>query len=123
MIDRNQIATAIRIVQSELRWKPGSAERHLAKRVIRGHLPNTARMEDYEQIIRLVIYSSSAYVCLFWYDDVPYITVANDVDGNHWLVMFDLNGLLESAYLVERPERYFQKENVEFVDTLEAVLS
>ncbi|MCE7984171.1 MAG: hypothetical protein DYG89_23600 [Caldilinea sp. CFX5] len=122
VVERKQIVAAIRIVQTELHWKPGSAERHLAKRILRGHLPITARMEDYEQIIRLVVHSSRAYVYLFWYDGTPYVTVADDIHENHWLVMFDLDGLLESAYLVERPDRYFQKENVEFIDRLEAVL-
>jgi len=35
---RDQIANAIRQVQSGVRWKPGKGHRHLAKRIRQGHL-------------------------------------------------------------------------------------
>jgi hypothetical protein len=36
--------------------------------------------------------------------------------------MFDLDGVMESAYLVERPENYLRKETVEWVGSLALVL-
>jgi hypothetical protein len=36
---------------------------------------------------------------------VPYVVVVATVHGQHGLVMFAYDGLLESAFVVERPER------------------
>lgn len=55
VISYEQIRAAIHIVRADLHWKPGSESRHLAKRIIRGHLPRTATLEEYEQIIQTVI--------------------------------------------------------------------
>ena len=52
---KSQIVQAIQAVRQEIRWKPGSAERHLQKRKQRGQLPDTATFADYENQIRQVI--------------------------------------------------------------------
>ncbi len=104
-------------------WKPGSAERHLQQRIRRRHLPATATLDDYETIIQTITHHEMAQVYLFWHNHVPYITLVADVDGRSWLVMFALSGLLESAYIVERPDRYLNKPEFEYVDRLSKVMS
>lgn len=47
MINQAQIVTAIHTAQTKLVWKPNSAHRHLAKRILRGHLTNGTTLEDY----------------------------------------------------------------------------
>ncbi|MBV7337673.1 hypothetical protein KFU94_57480 [Chloroflexi bacterium TSY] len=80
-------------------------------------------IEDYETIIKAVVASPEANVYIFWYDDVPYVAVVEIVDERSWLVLFALDGILESAYVVERPERYLQNEHIVLIDSLKAVMS
>ena len=64
---RAKVADAIRLVQRQICWKPGSAIRHLRKRKKRGHLTIDAELAEYEQIIRSVIFESichRVFVCV-----------------------------------------------------------
>lgn len=117
------IAAAIRIVQAKRIWKPGGAERHLVQRIRRGHLPAGATLNEYERIIQTVIHNHASRVYIFWYGDTPYIAVVGDVNNANWLVMFAFDGVMESAYLVERPNRYLNKVEFAFVDLLSKVMS
>ncbi len=121
MSNYSQITKAIRLVCSEVRWKPDSAERHLRKRKRRGHLSLTATIEEYEDIILSVVQDESAQVYLYWYDRVAYVTVVAAVDEQQWLVMFAYDGLLESAFVLERPERYLSKPGFEKIGLLSEV--
>jgi len=55
-------------------------------------------------------------------DDTPYVSIVDEVDDKQWLVMFALNGVLESAYIVERPDQYLSKVGFEYVDLLAKVM-
>lgn len=122
VVNRNDLIVAIRAVQARLLWKPGSAEQHVRQRVRRGHLPATATLAAYESIIQAVVRSHTARVYIYRHDEIPYTCIVDDVNGQHWLVMFALNGILESAYIVERPDRYLSKVEFEFVDLLSKVM-
>lgn len=100
------VASAIRDVRLEIRWRPGSAARHLQKRKLREHLPAEATLEDYHHVIQRVLDDAAAKVYVYWYRETPYVAVGTVLEENYWLVMFDQGGLLESAYVVERPDRY-----------------
>jgi len=119
---RTRIADAIRSVQSEVRWKPGSAARHLLKRKLRGHLPPDATLGDYERIILTVLKDADAQVYVYWHHDTPYVTIVAVIQGHHWLVMFALDGLMESAYIVENPDRYLSKPVFDLLGPLSEVL-
>jgi hypothetical protein len=123
LVKRSELVAAIRMVQARLTWKPGSAEQHVKQRIRRGHLPATATLVAYENIIQTVIHSRQARVYIFWYNETPYISVVDDMNDKHWLVMFALNGVLESAYIVERPDRYLSKPEFEYVGVLAEVTS
>ena len=62
MIEEPQVRDAIKTVRIQIRWKPGSALRHLKKRKLRGHLPTTATLADYEDTILAVLHDKSAQV-------------------------------------------------------------
>ena len=113
-----KILEAIKAVRAQVRWKPSSEVRHLRKRKRRGHLPSTATIEDYERIILTVLQDKSARVYRYWYNRVPYVTVAATVHTQQWLVMFAYNGVLESAFVVENPERYLSKPGFEWIGSL-----
>ena len=113
-----KILEAIEAVRAQVRWKPNSAVRHLRKRKRRGHLPSTATLEDYERIILIVVQDKSAQVYRYWYNRVPYVTVVATVHTQQWLVMFTYNSVLESAFVVENPERYLSKPGFEWIGSL-----
>jgi hypothetical protein len=48
---QSRIVAAVRRLQEGVRWKPGKALQHLAKRVELGHLPVGTILADYEAII------------------------------------------------------------------------
>jgi hypothetical protein len=121
-LSQQQIVTAIRLVQSRPHWKPGSVERHLIKRIIRGHLPTSATIADYERMIQAVLAADDAQVYLYWYNESAYITVTAIISSHCWLVMFSLDGIMESAYVVENPERYLNKKDFEHIGLLSEVL-
>ena len=119
---RNQIVTAIRTISTQPQWKPGSAARHLLKRKLRGHLPTEATVEDYEQIIQAVVDDRDATVYVYRHNDVPYVAVVATIQDQFWLVMFSLDGLMESAFVVERPDYYLDKPVFERIGPLNEVL-
>jgi len=120
---RSQIAGAIRSVQSQVRWRPGSAARHLLKRKLRGHLPSDATLSDYERIILMVLADARAQVYVYWHGDTPYIAMVAVIQECHWLVMFTLDAWIESAYVVEYQDRYLSKSVFEPVGLISEALA
>ena len=116
-----QMLKAIKAVRSQVCWKHNSAERHLCKRKQRRHLPPTATLDDYERIILTVLQDKTGRVYRYWYNGISYVTVVATVDTRQWLVMFAYDGVLESAFVVERPERYLSKPGFEWIGSLNEV--
>lgn len=119
---RVQIISAVRSVQSQIRWRPGSAVRHLLKRKLRGHLPSEATLDDYERIILTVLENADAQAYIYRHKDTPYVAIMTVVQGHHWLVMFTLDGVMESAYIVEHPDHYLSKPSFELLGPLSEVM-
>lgn len=117
-----QIAAAIRTVQTYIRWKPGSLDRHLNTRKKRNHLPPQATVADYEARIHQVLTGNANIVYLFHMNGVDYVTIVEPT-ARPWLVMFDLNGLMETAFIVENPQSYLNKREFSQVGTVQRVLS
>jgi len=102
-----QILTAIQLARQRIRWKPGKAERHLLKRIQLGQLPSGTTLGAYESLIRRILDDPIADLYTFTYDQADYPTVVALIGDQHWLVMVDLNGQMETAFPVVRPETYF----------------
>ena len=116
---RSQITEAIRQARTEIRWKPGKAQFHLAKRIRLGHLANTATLADYELIIRLVLSDMDAVVYGFRYNNLLYPTVVAWYQGYLWLVMLGLDGIMETAFPPDEPISYFQNPKYQRLGLLE----
>ena len=78
---RTRAAEAVRLVQRQIRWKPGSALRHLRKRKRRGHLSPDATLAEYEQVIQAVATDRAAVVYLYPHNDISYVAVAARIQG------------------------------------------
>ena len=113
-----EIVTAIDRVRKHIRWKPDRAISHLQKRKRRGHLPETAVLADYERIISQALEDRSAQLYSYWYNRIPYVTIVSVIHGKHWLIMFSTDGILETAFVVERPELYLNNHGFELIGKL-----
>jgi hypothetical protein len=119
--ERSQILRAIDAMRENIRWVADSADRHLQKRIARGHLPTAATMEDYEHVIHSVLQNESAQVFRYWYNRKPYLTLVAAVQSRQWLVMFSYDGVMETAFIVERPKQYLSKPGFEEIGSLSEV--
>lgn len=118
----SQIAQTVLSLKQEVRWKPGSAERHLRKRQKRKHLPETATQDDYDALIRRVINDRDAEVRLYWHENIPYIPITGFIDENVWLVMFSMKGIMETAFIVRHPGHYMKGPEYEYIGYLHEVM-
>ncbi len=103
---RAKAADAIRLVQHRIRWKQGGASSHLRKRKGRGHLAEDATQASDEQIDLSVISDRNATVYLYAHSSETYAAVVANIQRLTWLIVFALDGVLESAFTVERPQLY-----------------
>ena len=104
---RKQFAAALRSVSVQIRWKPGKAQPHLEKRIRLAHLPPMTSLADYEAVVNFVLQHSAANVYVFQYGDLFYPTVVAPYQGRVWLVMFGMNGVMETAFPPDDPVTYF----------------
>jgi hypothetical protein len=117
------IATAVNRVRSQVRWKSQrNAARHLQKRKSRGHLPDSATIAEYEQLIQTILQDASARVYRYWYNRSAYVAVVAERQTLQWLVMFSDESVMESAFVVDRPEHYLSKPGFEWIGLLGEVL-
>ena len=65
----------------------------------------------------------AAIVYVYLYNSDAYIAVVAKIQKQTWLIMFALDGVLESAFIVERPDLYLSKHAFDKMGTLEEVLS
>jgi hypothetical protein len=119
--DLAAILKGIEAIRGDIRWHANSAERHLQKRKLRGHLPETAVLADYERIILTVLQDQSAQLFRYWYNRSSYIVAVAAIQSQQWLVMFSYDGVMESAFVVERPAYYLNKPGFEKIGLLSEV--
>ena len=85
-------------------------------------MPIGASLDDYDRVIQEVLADTAARVYTYRHQDTTYVAVVSIVDDNAWLVMFDLNGWMESAYVIARPKRYLDKSEFELLGLLGELL-
>jgi len=92
------------------------------KRKLRGHLPSSATLDDYERIILTILADMRAQVYLYWHGDTPYVAIAGVVQDRHWLVILTMDAVIESAFVVEHPDSYLNRSIFGSVGLLGEVL-
>ena len=117
--EQGRVIDAIRRLREGLRWRPEKDTQHLAKRIELGHLPVGATLAEYEAIIIRVISTSTAEVFVYRWGETFYPTVVAEVEGARWLVMVDLDGIMETAFPPEDPETYLANLRFQRLGTLE----
>ncbi len=123
MSDQVKLVNAIQLLQSVIRWKPKKAKQHLQTRISYGHLPSTATLSEYEAVIRAAIEDPLANVYVYIWKTINYPTIASHQRGKVWLVMFNMDGIMETAFPPTFPDQYLADPRFNYVGSLHEVLS
>jgi hypothetical protein len=91
-------AQAIRLLRRHVQWKPRRDTQHLEKRKIMGHLPDEVTMDDYNMRISAVLNDPSSQVYHYPFGSRDYYAVSGEVRNVTWLVIFGVDGILETAF-------------------------
>ncbi|NJN84577.1 MAG: hypothetical protein HC802_21345 [Caldilineaceae bacterium] len=119
----HQTRVAIKTVRNHLRWRPGKAQTHLARRREYGHIPTTATLSSYETVISSIVWNGSANVYLYrWKETATYIAVVGVFEDKEWLVMFGLDGIMETAFPPTDPKKYLSDTRFVFLGTLQEII-
>lgn len=95
---RQNVIEALRLIQNQIQWKPGKDKQHLQTRTDYGYLPPESTLAAYEAIIHTIIHDETAVVYVYlWQQDV-YPTIVGNFSNRRWLVMFSLQGIMETAF-------------------------
>ncbi|MFQ5437070.1 MAG: hypothetical protein ACE5FD_19600 [Anaerolineae bacterium] len=119
---RHQIVKAIQSLQQRIRWKPGKDTAHLATRIEYGHLPKDAKLADYEAIISHILHSQTAELFVYVWSKEIYPTVSNHYEDRQWIVMFTLDGIMETAFPPTNPAEYLSSPRFRHIGTIQEVL-
>jgi hypothetical protein len=74
-VPHSPLYAAIRQVQTQVQWKPGKAQQHVAKRLALGHLPRQATVAEYNALIRRVVQTADAEVFVYRWQATDYPTI------------------------------------------------
>lgn len=114
------IATAIKALQERIRWKPGKDIQHLRTRQEYGHLPASATLADYEALIAGILDDVEADVYVYvWQSEAIFPTVVGSHGDRRWLVMFGLDGVMETAFPPTDLASYLSDPRFQYLGTMQ----
>ena len=120
---QQQIASAIRALRAAIRWKPGKGEQHLAKRKRRGHLSSDATLAYYHGIIAAILDNDSSRVYRYDFAEGVYGVVRGTSGTQEWVVIFGIDGIMETAFPPKEPDEYVSRRKFELLGVIEEVLT
>ena len=120
--EMSDIATAIRSLRARIQWKVGKDARHLEKRKQRGHLPAEFTAEQYNNLITAILSDDQNLVYSYQVAGTMYGVVRGTYEGQEWLVIFGLDGVMETAFPPKRPEQYVTRHGFVFLGKAKEVL-
>lgn len=120
----SRVAAAIGAAQARIRWKPGKDIQHFRTRQHYGHLSISATLVDYEAIITSILRDDSADVYVYvWQSRVVYPTIVASYENRRWLVMFDLDGVMETAFPPADTDVYLSDSRFQYLGTMKEFLT
>jgi hypothetical protein len=114
----NDILLIIEQLKTQLIWKPQKAEIHLKKRIARKHLPSTCTIDDYESIILSIINNPEAQLYIYQDNDCIYPTIVAKYKNRLWLIMFSMEGIMETAFPPDNPTAYLSQLSFKYLGLL-----
>jgi hypothetical protein len=86
-------------------------------------LPVTATLDDYQAIIASILRDATADVYVYvWRPMAIFPTVVAFHVDRQWLVMFGLDGVMETAFPPTDPEQYLSDPRFHYLGTMQEVL-
>lgn len=116
------IVAAIRSLRARVEWKPGRGIRHLEKRKRRGQLLPESTLEDYHDLIVAVLSDNQSLIYRYDVAGETYGAVRGVHKTQVWIVIFSLDGVMETAFPPKRPERYIARRNFTLLGRIGGVL-
>lgn len=98
-----KILNALRRLRSEVIWRAGKGPEHVRRRIDYGHLPKGTTLDQYNATIVAVVENPAADVYAYLHGDEAYAAATVPISGSLWLVMTNLEGVMETAFIVDRP--------------------
>ena len=117
------VAEAIRYVQAEIRWKPGKAQAHPQKRIDREHLPPATTLIEYDGIIKTIVLDPEALVYVYEFNQVHYPAVVASYQSRTWLVVFNLEGMMETVFPPDEPDTYFAEPQYRLLGRIKEIIT
>ncbi len=121
-VDEVTLTNLILKLRNEVIWKPQAASRHLLKRKLSGHLLPQASISEYESVIKRILETQDAMIYVYYADNSAYLSVAAWLEDRLWLVIASLNGVMETAFVVENSETYLNRVAFEYVGKMGEVV-
>lgn len=118
-----RVLNALQQVHSQLRWKPGKDEQNLQTRIDYGHLPPESTLAAYEAIINTIVHAETANVYVYTWQQDLYPTIVGQYNNQRWLVMFSLEGIMETAFPPTDPDRYLSNDRFHHLGTVEELMT
>jgi hypothetical protein len=120
---RAEVIEALHHVRARRYWKPGRDIAHLHKRRRKSHLPVEASMETYNQLIQDLVHTPDNLTYRYPVGGHNYYAVRGRVGEREWLVIFNAQGVLETAFPPTDIDEYVNRQGFEYVGTVGELLS
>lgn len=117
-----RVRLSIQTIRAKIRWKPGKDVQHLQTRIRYGHLHVTATVVDYETIIISILNDLQTDVYIYLWGQDIYPTLVNTYQDQQWLVMFRLNGIMETAFPPTDPEAYLADPRFRYLGKMQEMI-
>ncbi len=119
---RLDVRSAIQRLRLQIEWKPGKDRKHLETRIGYGHLSQTATLEEYESIIAAIVGDQAASVYAYIWPTAIYATVVGIHRAEYWLVMFSIDGIMETAFPPTDIDEYLSDSRFQYLGTVQELL-
>lgn len=81
-------------------------------------MPTNAPLADYESRIIEILNTPDAKVYIYEFGEIIYPAVVAQVDQVIWLVMITMDGVLETAFPPDSPEKYLSNPSFSYIGQL-----
>jgi len=73
------------------------------------HIPQSYTLDDYNQLIRTVVWEQNNKVYLYIFGQARYYGIVGNALGVEWLVLFSSRGIMETAFPPDNVQEYLDK--------------
>jgi len=79
-------------------------------------------MKAYSQLIRNLVHASESLIYRYPVGEHSYYAVRGRADDREWLVIFDAQGVLETAFPPNDMDKYLNSQGFEYLGTVGEIL-